>query len=163
LTLLNKLIEDNPSYASAYANRAQVSRLLETRAPATYNSQNTESILADLSKAISLATPTSPSTPLSAFQAKVLSAAHTHRAYLLYRLARSENTEGVPGSLRELSKEELEDMASHDFFMGGRFGDKVAQQMSVYTNPYAKMCGAIVKEAMKEEMKEFMEARSIVS
>jgi hypothetical protein len=43
-------------------------------------------------------------------------------------------------------------MASRDFFVGGRYGNKIAQQMSVQTNPYAKMCGAIVKEAMRKEM-----------
>jgi len=161
LQSLDKLIEQNPSYASAYTNRAQANRLLQTQ---TGNSNLTESILTDLSKAISLATPESSSTPLSTFQAKVLSAAHTHRAYLLYGIARSERENGTClASLQKLSNEELEDMASHDFFMGGQFGDKVAQQMSVYTNPYAKMCGAIVKEAMKEEMKEYNQSRSVIS
>jgi hypothetical protein len=46
----------------------------------------------------------------------------------------------------------LEEMASHDFFLGGRYGNKAAQQLAVQTNPYAKMCGAIVKEAMRKEV-----------
>lgn len=39
-----------------------------------------------------------------------------------------------------------------DFQQGGRYGNEIARQMAVKTNPYAKMCGAIVKEAMRKEM-----------
>ena len=56
-----------------------------------------------------------------------------------------------PDRLRGLTAGELEEMASRDFFMGGRFGNKVAQQLAVQTNPYAKMCGAIVQEAMRKD------------
>ena len=48
-------------------------------------------------------------------------------------------------------KSELEEMASRDFASAARFGDEVAREMSVRTNPYAKMCGAIVKNALREE------------
>jgi hypothetical protein len=155
LDSLDKLIENHPSYASAYANRAQANRLLENHTSAAPDLAAIESILSDLSKAISLATPASPSRPVSAFQAKILSTAHTHRAYLLYRISKAENPQALPGSLCNVSNDQLEEMASHDFLMGGRYGDKVAQQMAVHTNPYAKMCGAIVREALKEEMKAF--------
>jgi hypothetical protein len=57
-----------------------------------------------------------------------------------------------PERLRGLGADQLEEMASRDFFFGGRYGNKVAQQLSVQTNPYAKMCGAIVKEAMRKEV-----------
>ncbi len=36
--------------------------------------------------------------------------------------------------------------------MGGRYGNDVAREMAVRTNPYAKLCGNIVKEAMRGEM-----------
>jgi len=146
---IDKLVDENPSYASAYVNRAQTNRLLLDRGEAGNVSTLTNSVLSDLSKAIKLATPTSPTAPVSGAQAKLLSTAHTHRAYLLHKLAQAE-----PQGPQDLeTKEQLEDMASQDFFLGGRYGDKVAQQMSVFTNPYAKMCGAIVKEALREEMK----------
>jgi len=35
--------------------------------------------------------------------------------------------------------------------MGGRYGNEMARAMSVATNPYAKLCGGIVKEAMRAE------------
>ena len=83
--------------------------------------------------------------------------AHTHRGYLLLKAARvkkagSGDEATGPERLRGLSADQLEEMASRDFFFGGRYGNKVAQQLSVQTNPYAKMCGAIVKEAMRKEL-----------
>ena len=47
--------------------------------------------------------------------------------------------------------EELEEKSSRDFFLGGRYGNEVSKAMAVHTNPYAKMCGSIVKEAMRKE------------
>lgn len=55
---------------------------------------------------------------------------------------------------RGKGKNELEEAASGDFAGAARFGDEVAREMSVRTNPYAKMCGAIVREAMREERRE---------
>lgn len=53
-------------------------------------------------------------------------------------------------------KSELEELASTDFASAARFGDEVAREMSVRTNPYAKMCGAIVKNALREERKDMI-------
>lgn len=36
--------------------------------------------------------------------------------------------------------------------MGGRYGNEVAREMAKGTNPYAKLCGEIVREAMRAEM-----------
>jgi len=69
--------------------------------------------------------------------------------------AKTENdcaTNNLPDQLRNLSSEQLEEMASWGFQLGGRYGNPVAKQMAVRTNPYAKLCGAIVREAMREEM-----------
>lgn len=46
-------------------------------------------------------------------------------------------------------------MAARDFDAGGRYGNPVAREMSVRTNPYAKLCGNIVREAMRREVEEF--------
>lgn len=57
----------------------------------------------------------------------------------------------LPKDIANRSKSELEDMASKQFSKAAWYGDPVAREMSVRTNPYAKMCGAIVREAIEEE------------
>jgi hypothetical protein len=37
--------------------------------------------------------------------------------------------------------------------MGGRYGNELAREMAVRTNPYAKLCGGIVKGALMEEVR----------
>ncbi|RAK97774.1 protein hmgX [Aspergillus ibericus CBS 121593] len=173
---LDALIAEYPTYPSAYVNRAQTLRLLIDSTPLPPSEQNKEKeeeddklftpqntehasrLLADLGQAIALATPQSPADPVSTVQARLLADAHTHRGYLLLKAARvkkessEEERTGGPDRLRGLEPGQLEDMASRDFFFGGRYGNKVAQQLAVQTNPFAKMCGAIVKEAMRKEM-----------
>lgn len=123
---------------------------------------------ADLGKAIELAAPPSPYAAVSPLQSKILASAYTHRGHLTWRLAKSMNPlanangqhnaqsadheELLPPQLQGKSKEQLEEMASRDFEMGGRYGNEVAREMAVRTNPYAKLCGNIVKEAMRGEI-----------
>ncbi|KAI7976615.1 hypothetical protein EIK77_009846 [Talaromyces pinophilus] len=130
-------------------------------------------LLSDLSKAISLASPVVTGanrsiTSVSSSQYRLLSTTHMHRGYLLLKAGkiRKEEEEGTtqtqqterggPTQLLAISsRDQLEEMASQDFFEAGRYGNEVAKQLSVGTNPYAKMCGAIVKEALKKEIEEF--------
>lgn len=174
---LDSLIVQYPTYPPAYTNRAQVLRILVDLQSSQTQVTKTETqpedalftpetaelfsrILSDLGQAITLASPLSPADSLSTVQARLLADAHTHRGYLLLKAARvKKNCQGeqnevevTPERLRGLGADQLEEMASRDFFLGGRFGNKVAQQLAVQTNPYAKMCGAIVKEAMKKEV-----------
>ncbi|KAJ5959477.1 Tetratricopeptide-like helical [Penicillium vulpinum] len=170
------LLTQHPKYPSAYTNRAQTLRLLvdliynkeagtnqttdtelaDAALFAPETSQLCSRIFSDLGQAINFATPASPADAVSAAQARLLADAHTHRGYLLLKAARVKKAgpggEAGPERLRGLSADQLEEMASRDFFFGGRYGNKVAQQLSVQTNPYAKMCGAIVKEAMRKEI-----------
>ncbi|PIG89478.1 hypothetical protein AARAC_006737 [Aspergillus arachidicola] len=166
---LSTLITEHPTYPPAYVNRAQALRMListhngdqadepetETDFFTAQNAETVSSLLSDLGEAIGLATPRSPADPVSEVQARLLADAHTHRGYLLLRLAKvkksGEAFEGT-GRWSQLDADRLEEMASRDFFFGGRFGNKVAQQLAVQTNPYAKMCGAIVKEALRKEV-----------
>jgi hypothetical protein len=172
----DSLITGHPTYPSAYTNRAQTLRLLvdliyskeagsdqstegeisDAALFAPQTSQLCSRIFSDLGQAITFATPASPADAVSTTQARLLADAHTHRGYLLLKAARMKKAgssdEAGPERLRALSADQLEEMASRDFFFGGRYGNKVAQQLSVQTNPYAKMCGAIVKEAMKKEL-----------
>ncbi|PLB55562.1 hypothetical protein P170DRAFT_433080 [Aspergillus steynii IBT 23096] len=168
---LDALIAEYPTYPSAHVNRAQALRTLidqskpegdDDNESAFFSPQNTTpttTLFDDLSRAIALATPLSPADPVSPTQARLLADAHTHRGYLLLKAARwrranpNESGTGGPAKLAGMDAEQLEELASRDFFMGGRFGNQVAQQLAVQTNPYAKMCGAIVKEALREEMR----------
>ncbi|KAI9046288.1 protein hmgX [Aspergillus affinis] len=175
INALDALITKYPTYPSAYVNRAQALRTLidhqstpssastpeEDETSSTLfsplNVHPTTTLFNDLTQAITLSTPLSPADPVSSTQARILADAHTHRGYLLLRAARWKRTypdsDSGPAKLQGVEPDQLEEMASHDFFLGGRFGNKVAQQMAVQTNPYAKMCGAIVKEALRKEMK----------
>ncbi|OJJ96376.1 hypothetical protein ASPACDRAFT_1859591 [Aspergillus aculeatus ATCC 16872] len=180
ITDLDLLITDAPTYPSAYMNRAQARRLLidltlipsssslpsssiqdpdtdtdtDLKLFAPANRAPASALLADLTQAIQLASPRSPADPVSPGQARILADAYTHRGYLLLKAARFRHShgEGGPERLDGLGAQQLEEMASGDFFLGGRFGNKVAQQLAVQTNPYAKMCGAIVKEALRKEV-----------
>ncbi|KAL4792020.1 hypothetical protein BDV19DRAFT_369258 [Aspergillus venezuelensis] len=160
---LDDLIEQNPSYPSAYADRAQALRMLldsQQQQQPSEKESTLSTLLTSLEKAITLLTPLSPTNPVSPYQARLLADTHTHRGYLLLKTSRdlksksttTTDTLGIPSKLAEAGPDALEEMASRDFFMGGRYGNKVAQQMAVQTNPYAKMCGAIVKEAMRKEV-----------
>ncbi|KAN0068308.1 hypothetical protein V8E54_013504 [Elaphomyces granulatus] len=124
------VITENPSYPSAHVNRAQALRML-----AEGGGHNDD-------QAITLTRPSSPTAPISPLQARILADAHTHRGYLLLKAAKIEPEERKQGGLVWLV----------DFFSGGRYGNKAAQQLAVQTNPYAKMCGAIVREAMRKEV-----------
>ncbi|KAL1966945.1 hypothetical protein VTN77DRAFT_3689 [Rasamsonia byssochlamydoides] len=128
------------------------------------NIRLTTRLFSDLGQAIALATPASSSQnnyriTVSPAQARILADAHTHRGYLLLKAAKQKRTsqekKGGPEQLHNIDcKDQLEEMASRDFYLGGRYGNKVAQQLAVQTNPYAKMCGAIVKEALRKEIEE---------
>lgn len=48
----------------------------------------------------------------------------------------------------------LEKLAAADFRQGGIYGNEIAKQMAIQLNPYAKMCGEIVREAMIADMRE---------
>ena len=162
---LSDLIKQNPTYTPAYLNRAQATRLLLTASTDSVvfdpvNLPVTKQLFADLNTVVSLSTPSTPSAPLSALQADLLAKAHTHRGYLLLKAAKAVKQVGdtpctLPAPLANMDSEQLEEMASREFFFGGRYGNTMARQVSVQTNPYAKMCGAIVKEAMKKEREEY--------
>lgn len=156
---LDKLIDRYPDYASAYNNRAQARRTLFDIEDSAEDTTAMDLIFSDLGRAIELASPASPTAAVSPEQAKVLASAYTHRAYLLYKSSRSDvfkqSLDHIEG-ISKLDKNTLEEMASKDFAAGGRFGNKIAKQLAVQTNPYAKLCGSIVKEALRKEMESYV-------
>ncbi|KAF2855270.1 hypothetical protein T440DRAFT_207382 [Plenodomus tracheiphilus IPT5] len=149
---LDRTIADWPTYSSAYVNRAMVRRLrIEATLQPTENIFNTPAsdigaLFTDLTRAIHNALPPSSlNAPVSPHQTRILRTAYSHRAFLYLKAAETE----TPLNGRE--KSELEELASKDFAAAARYGDEVAREMSVRTNPYAKMCGAIVRNALREE------------
>lgn len=172
---LDKLIEENPDYASARNNRAQALRRIYGDGLLIKNSISSleqghldvssdestlatacHTILSDLNTAISLLTPPAPFSPLSPQAAKTLSQAYTQRGAIYLHTSKAlagSKSEPRIDDRRELfwSKSDFEENASRDFMMGGRYGNEVAKALAVASNPTAKLCGAIVKEAMRKE------------
>jgi hypothetical protein len=163
LSNLSDLITEQPKYAPAYLNRAQATRLLIGVDSDLFKPSSrtlVSSLLSDLDITIHLLTPASPASSPSKLQAELLSKAHAHRGYIYLKASQLPTSEpergaALPAELGTLSNEQLEELASKDFFLGGRYGNKIARELSVKTNPYAKMCGEIVKEAMAREMGEY--------
>lgn len=160
ITQLTALIAANPSYSSAYNNRAQTYRLLRN---SDSDPSILHSVLSDLNKAISLSTPTSQLSPASPYDARVLASAHTHRGYLLLRASTSPSLLTLLPSLdvpllgNARTPSQFEELASADFAVAGRYGNKTARDLAVKTNPYAKLCGQIVREALQREITAYYE------
>lgn len=169
---LGQLIQNHPQYASARNNRAQALRrlygdsVLVAGAPASsqallHGADDTErletgkTMLCDLDDAISLLTPKVAYSRLSPQAARALSNAHTQRAAIY--LMTSKLLDSMPVSVdaerpeASWSKLDFEEHASRDFAMGGRYGNEIAKGLAVSTNPTAKLCGQMVREAMKKE------------
>jgi hypothetical protein len=174
ISKLADLITSYPAYASAYNNHAQALRrkygesvLLQTSHPLPSLTTPTSSsdaaittaataIFHSLNTAITLLTPLTPFAPISPQAAKTLSQAHTQRGALYYITAKQMHAD-PEASLRIESRWtpiDLEEMASRDFVMGGRYGNEIARGLAVATNPTAKLCGSIVREAMRKEFGE---------
>ncbi|KAI2471832.1 hypothetical protein F4781DRAFT_78747 [Annulohypoxylon bovei var. microspora] len=168
---LGELISDYPNYASARNNRAQALRrlygdamlLTGVHSPNTLlrdtddaeKSQAAVLALLDLDKAIALLTPKSLFASISPQAGKTLSLAHTQRAAIYHMTAKFFQA-GQVASVSERkevawTKIEFEEAASRDFAMGGRYGNEIAKGLAVSTNPTAKLCGQMVREAMKKE------------
>lgn len=150
----NENITNYPHYSSAYLNRAMLQRMyLESKSESIFSSSESEidALFTDLSRAISTSfSSPSANTSVSPYQARILRTAYSHRAYLYLKAAE------LGTEWRGKDKSGLEELASADFASAARFGDDVAREMSVRTNPYAKMCGAIVRNALAEERKDML-------
>jgi hypothetical protein len=169
---LGQLIQDHPQYASARNNRAQALRrlygdsMLVADAPMNPQAllqnvddaerlQAAKTALGDLDHAITLLTPKVAYSRLSPQVARTLSSAHTQRAaiYLMTSKLLGSKSVSVDAARPEgsWSKLDFEERASRDFAMGGRYGNEIAKGLAVSTNPTAKLCGQMVREAMKKE------------
>ena len=176
----NELIEEHPNYASARNNRAQALRriygdglLVETVTgletpeaevpPLDLDASDavliatSKTILNDLTTAINLLTRPTPFVPLSPQSAKTLSQAYTQRGAVYHLTAKYLSSKGaelrIDGSRKEAEWKtvDFEENASRDFMLGGRYGNEIAKALAVAANPTAKLCGEMVKEAMRKE------------
>ena len=170
ISQLDTLIRDHPNYASARNNRAQALRrlygdgvlaggdseqVLISNPTLEETSDAAKTILDDLDEAVRLLSPATPRSPLSPQAARTLSMSYTQRAAVYHATAKkfSETALSVPKERRESgwAKIDFEEAAAADFAMGGRYGNEVAKGLAVSSNPTAKLCGQMVREAMKKE------------
>lgn len=172
LLKLDDFISEFPNYASARNNRVQALRrlygdtMLLAGAPVTSQrlvddpdltelTHKSKVALEDIEKSISLLTPHTTFGAMSPQAAKTLSLAYTQRAAIYHMTAKLVAQDGllVDDDRRESkwAKLDFEEAASRDFAMGGRYGNEIAKGLAVSTNPTAKLCGQMVREAMKKE------------
>jgi len=137
--VLTDLIENAPAgRAAALNNRAQVRRL----------AGDVDGALRDLDRVIKNEIHSQLQILPSLFS-RLLSDAYFHRATIYLLLAKGK----ITGRLGKQAPDTLEEWASADFAMAGRYGSGLARAMAVRTNPYAKLCGAIVQTALQREMR----------
>ena len=169
---LDDLISEHHDYASARNNRAQVVRRLYGDAvlldittgmplPLIQDPQPAEKraaalqALQDLDKSIHLLSPATLSTAMSPQAARTLSMALTQRAAIYLRTSKLLSDRGLDIDNRrteaQWTRVDFEQAASHDLAYGGRYGNPIAKGLAVSVNPTAKLCGQIVREAMKKE------------
>ena len=165
LARLDRIIVENPSYASARNNRAQLRRwrygdrnmICRKRSQKdTEREAAAQATVNDLKESISLASPERPQAPVSPSQGGLLAQTYTQLGALYYAASKDTgNEEEIDIADPELiswSKDRFEEEASRLFYLGGLYGNEVAKALAVHTNPHAKLCGNIVKEAMRKEL-----------
>ncbi|TLD36489.1 hypothetical protein E2P81_ATG03378 [Venturia nashicola] len=167
LAILNRIAAEHPAYASFHNNRAQLHRwrygdsstLVQSQPHDTVSSGAIISALYDLETAIDLATPTLECRKVSPSQGRLLAQAWTQRAAIFWQAAKdlSPSASTVVNSHQDKlpwqawDKTNFEEEASRCFHMAGVYGSEVGRAMSVIANPHARLCGSIVREALKRE------------
>lgn len=172
---LDALIAEYPKYASARNNRAQIMRRLYgdlmllgvtttsaavlplVPSPAREEKQQASArALEDLETSIALLTPEAFASPMAPTAARTLSSALTQRGAIYLQTGKmlsADRVLDVDAGRRESdwSAHRFQEAASHDLALGGRYGNEIAKNLAVSVNPTAKLCGQIVREAMRKE------------
>lgn len=169
LRILDEIIAGHAAYASAYNNRAQLSRWRygdrNTLIQAQPHPLDTSSVCAitkalrDLATTITLASPIPGERRVSPSQGRLLAQAWTQRAAIFWQAAKDLSNPGMcivdAGTDTALwltwDKTNFEEEASRCFHMAGLYGNEFGKAMAVVTNPHARLCGNIVKEALRRE------------
>ena len=167
LALLDQIIAEYPDYSSARNNRAQLRRwrfgdrnTLCQRRGKIESERNAAASAAvqDLKQSICLASPEKPQDPVSPGQGRLLAQAYTQLGALYYAASKDLESQSHGGievvcdGFEAWTKDVFEEEASRLFYLGGLYGNEVAKALAVHTNPHAKLCGSIVKEAMRKEL-----------
>lgn len=169
---LDALITEYPNYASARNNRAQIMRRLYgdlmllnyttgANMPLVTAPEHKEKLrasttaLSDLETSIALLTPPTFQSPMAPTAAKTLSSALTQRGAIYLQTGKllADRALDVDDSRQESRWDQykFQEAASHDLALGGRYGNDIAKNLAVSVNPTAKLCGQIVREAMRKE------------
>lgn len=173
LAQLDDLVAAHPRYASARNNRAQIVRRLYgdkmllpvamsasamplVQSPSAEEKRRAAAqALGDLEVSIALLTPEALATPMAPTAARTLSSALTQRGAIYLQTGKKPaDTElDIDASRKEStwSAYAFQEAASHDLALGGRYGNEIAKNLAVSVNPTAKLCGQIVREAMRKE------------
>lgn len=132
LAIINGIINEEPRYASAYNNRAQIVRLAapDQAAPA--------GVISDLETAIRLASPRSATAQISKMQASVLRNAHCQLAAVY--LAESKLVENWDRAW------DLHVKASEMLIEASVYGEQIGAALAQTVNPYAKLSGNMLEE-----------------
>jgi hypothetical protein len=164
--ILNDITSSHPTYASAYNNLAQLHRwrygdkntLIQSHPQNPTLARAISNAVRSLDRTISLASPKHGSA-VSPAQNRLLSQAWTQRAAIFW--AASKDLAISNASIVDLGYTEtpwldwdttnFEEEASRCFYMAGLYGSEVGRAMAVIANPHARLCGNIVKEALKRE------------
>lgn len=140
LTEINKAIELEPSYASAYNNRAQILQLKAaaeaansasaTSGSTTSSSSSSSSVKVDESTLRSALSDVDTAIRLAPLDRSILRQAHTQRGLILKALG---DEEGALGAYRQ----------------GAAYGNTFAKTESVRLNPYAALCNQYLQQALQ--------------
>lgn len=167
LSILDKTVAEHPTYASVYNNRAQLHRwrygdkltIVQTQPHTPASRIAITNALRDLDNTINLASPTLELRNFSPSQGRLLAQAWIQRAAIFWQAAKDLSSPGtsIVNSQQDAlpwkawDKTNFEEEASRCFHMAGLYGSDVGKAMSVIANPHARLCGNIVKEALKRE------------
>lgn len=105
-------------------------------------------------RALSAQSPSNPSPPTTSPPANLPSHSPSPASADQQPNPSSSRSEGcwLPLELRSLDQDGAEAFARRDLEAAGRYGDDGARDLAVRLNPYAKLCGDVVREAMRGEM-----------
>lgn len=137
--IFDEIIVRDPTYASAYNNRAQLLRMKEDT--------DNEEVMKDLQRAIELAQPEvdmNQEIRVSKMQGTILCQAYSQLGGIYLALAEQAKTDGHDYWA-------YEEKASQSLFYAGMFGNETARALAAKVNPYAKLCGNMVREALERE------------
>lgn len=149
------LAKQFPTRASVHNNRAQVRRLLYVEQEE--DACRLAAIEKDLDTAIRLAQDDEESGGAGAGAAgRVLAQAYTQKGWLALKRIEALRAREQPQQAESVQQQrcvwDMEEEASRWLWLGGAHGNRQAQRAASRINPYAKLCGQMVEQALRREM-----------